>query len=136
MRSYSLDLRERIIRCWQQGQQKSAIARAFLVSLSTVKRYIKRYERLGHVRPTVQRHMPGKLTKRLRKRLARQVEQHADLTLAQHAELVQRRENVSVSESTLSRVIRHLGFTLKKKTIGAVERDEAERQSFRARIRT
>src|SRR5262249_18719159 len=113
MRAYSLDLRERIIKSWQQGQGKSAIARLFMVSLSTVKRYIKRFQVLGHVRPTVQGHRPSKLTKRFRKRLARQVEDHADFTLAQHAALWQRREKMPVSESTLSRVIRRLGFTLK-----------------------
>src|SRR5258708_11085620 len=132
MDAFSLDLRDRIIKSWQQGQQKSGIGRAFMVSLSTVKRYVKRYQSLGHVRPTVQRHMPGKLTKRLRKRLARQVVAHADFTLSQHAALWQRREHMAVSESTLSRAIRRLGLTLKKKTLGAAERDEAERQAFRA----
>jgi transposase len=80
--------------------------------------------------------MLSKLTKRLRQRLARQVEDHADFTLAQHAQLWERREHVSVSESALSRVIRGLGLTLKKKTLGAAERDEAERQVFRALIKT
>src|SRR5260370_34114221 len=132
MHAFSFDLRERIIKCWQQGQQKSAIARAFMVSLSTVKRYVKRYQSLGHVRPTVQRHLPGKLTRRLRTRLARQVAAHADFTLSQHAELWQQREHMAVSECTLSRAIRGMGLTLKQKTLGAAERDEAERQAFRA----
>jgi transposase len=135
MQAWSLDLRVRIIKSWQQGQQKSGIARAFMVSLSTVKRYIKRYQTLGHVRPTVQRRQQGKFTKRLRKRMARQVENHADFTLAQHAELWERHEHMSVSESTLSRVIRGLGLTLKKKTLGAAERDEAERAVFQTVIR-
>src|SRR5262249_25732092 len=136
MRAYSLDLRARIIKSWQQGQGKSAIARLFMVSLSTVKRYIKRFQALGHVRPTIQGHMHSQFTKRLRKRLARQVEDHADFTLAQHAALWQRREQMAVRESTLSRVIRRLGFILKKKTIGAAERDETERQAFRELIST
>src|SRR5262249_47074023 len=61
---------------------------------------------------------------------------HADFTLAQHAALWHRREKMAVSESKLSRVILRLGFPLKKKTIGAAERDEAEREAFRARIST
>jgi transposase len=80
MQALSLDLRERIIKSWQQGQQKSAIARMFMVSLSSIKRYVKRYQSLGHVRPTVQGHMQSPLTKRLRKRLAGQVADHADFT--------------------------------------------------------
>jgi transposase len=43
---------------------------------------------------------------------------------------------VQVSESTLSRVLRRLGFTRKKKTIGAAERDEAERAAFWALMKT
>ena len=136
MEALSLDLRERIIKSWQQGQQKSSIARMFMVCLSSVKRYIKRYQSYRHVRPTVQRRKQGKFTQRLRKRLARQVAKHADFSLAQHAELWERREHMSVSESTLSRAIRRLGLTLKKKTIGAAERDEAEREAFRAVIRS
>jgi len=136
MHAYSLDLRQRIINCWQQGQQKSTIARIFMVSLSTVKRYISRYQTFGNVQPTLQKGQPGKITKRLRKRLAQQVADHADFTLAQHAELWHRRQHMVVSQSTLSRAIRGLGLTLKKKTIGASEHDEAERQAFRTQAQT
>jgi transposase len=58
-----------------------------MLSLSSVKRFIKRFEKYGHVRPTVQVRMQGKLTRRMRKRLAKQVEEHPDYTLAQHAQL-------------------------------------------------
>ena len=131
MIAYSLDIRERIVKSWQQGQAKAAIARVFMVSLSSVKRYIKQYLSEGHVRPKVQRRMQGKLTKRWRKRLAAQVEEHPDYTLAQHADLWNRRYRVQVSESCLSRALRWMGLTRKKKTLGAVERDEAARAIFR-----
>jgi len=136
MGAYSLDLRERIIKSWQQGQSKSAIARTFTVSLSTVKRYVKRFERLGNVLPTVQCHMLGKLNSKLRHRLSRQVKAHPDFTLAQHAELWNRWHAVQISETLLSRTFRRLGWTRKKKTIGAAERDEAERAAFRALMKT
>lgn len=134
MEAYSLDLRERIVKSYQEGQQKSAIARLFMVSLSSVKRYIKRFETLGHVQPTGQRRMQGKVNHGSRRRLARQLEGHPDFTLAQHMEWWNRRhgEDVQVSESLLSRFFRHLGWTRKKKTIGAAERNEAEREAFRA----
>ena len=45
-------------------------------------------------------------------------------------------EDVHVSESLLSRFFRPLGWTRKKKTIGAAERDEAEREAFRAVMKT
>jgi len=109
-----------------------------MVSYSSVKRYIKRFQTLGHVQPTQQQRMQGKLNHGLRRRLARQLEGHPDFTLAQHVEYWNRRhaEEVHVSESLVSRFFHRLGWTRKKKTIGAAERDEAERASFRAIMKT
>jgi hypothetical protein len=45
MQALSLDLRARIVKSWQQGQSKSAIARVFMVSLSSVKRFIGQFNR-------------------------------------------------------------------------------------------
>src|SRR5258706_6737052 len=112
MVAYSLDLRERIIRTWQEGQSKRAVARTFKVSLSTVKRYVKRFRCLGHVLPTVQGHMSGKLNSAQRKRLARQLDAHPDFTLAQHMAWWNRRHGLQlqVSESLLSRAFRRFGW--------------------------
>ena len=138
MVAYSLDLRERIIRTWQEGQPKRAVARIFKVSLSTVKRYVKRFEQLGQVLPTIQGHMAGKLNPKMRKQLARQLKVHPDFTLTQHMEWWNRRhgEQLQVSETLVSRIFRRLGWTRKKKTIGAAERDEAARAAFRALMKT
>jgi transposase len=97
MEAYSLDLRQRIIISWQQGQSKSAIARSFLLSLSSVKRSVKRFVSYEHVQPTVQGNMLGKLNAKLRKRLARQVKAHPDFTLAQQADWWNLRMSVKVS---------------------------------------
>lgn len=131
MQPFSLDLRERIVKSWQGGQTKAAIAKLFMVSLSSVKRYISQFVAVGHVQPTIQRRMQGKLTRKLLKKLARQVDAHPDYTLAQHAQLWNSRNKVQVSESCLSRAIRRLGYTRKKKTFGAIERDEEARRVFR-----
>jgi transposase len=119
MVAYSLDLRERIIRTWQDGQPKRAVARIFKVSLSTVKRYVKRFAQLGHVLPTVQGHMAGKLNSKMRKQSARQLKAHPDFTLAQHMEWWNRRhgEQLQVSESLLSRAVRRLGWNEKRKPL-------------------
>jgi transposase len=136
MQPYSLDLRERIVKSWQNGDTKAALARVFMVSLSSVKRYINQFEAVGHVEPTIQRRMQGKLTKKLRKKLARQIDAHPDYTLAQHMQLWNSRNKVQVSESCLSRAIRQMGYTRKKKTFGARERDEEARQVFREMMET
>src|SRR5438270_13753396 len=103
MEAYSLDLRERIIKSWQQGQAKAAIARLFMISLSSVKRYVKQFQTVGHIRPAIQRRVEGKLTKHWRKCLVRQVEEHSDYTLGQHADLWNEQYKIQVSESCLSR---------------------------------
>lgn len=102
-----------------------------MVSLSSAKRYVNQFKTEGHVRPTVQRRVEGNLTKQWRKRLARQVEEHPDYTLAQHADLWNEQYKIQVSESCLSRALRRMGLTRKKKTLGAVERDEVARAIFR-----
>ncbi len=80
--------------------------------------------------------MLGKLNSKLRKRLARQVEAHPDFTVAQHVAWWNQRMSVQISESSVSRALQHLGLTRKQKTLGASERDEAERRAFQALIKT
>lgn len=135
MQALSLDLRERIVALCQQGYAKAVVAARFMVSLSSVKRFVKQFESEGHVRPTVQGRMQGKLTKRWRKRLARQVERYPDYTLSQHASLWNKHYALQVSESCLSRALRAMGLTRKKKTLGALERDEEARRIFREVLR-
>lgn len=131
MQALSLDIRERIIQRWQAGETKADIARRFMVSLSSVKRFVAQFVQEGHVKPRKQQRMKGKLTGRLLEYLKRQVEHYADYTLAQHQVLWNRRHKVKVSESCLSRNLRRMGITRKKKSLSAAERDEEARRIFR-----
>src|SRR5215218_5805921 len=54
MSSYSVDLRERIIKAWDSGKRQAWIAATFSVSVSSIKRYISRYKATGSVAPTHQ----------------------------------------------------------------------------------
>ena len=45
MSGYSLDLRERVIGARQEGKSQAWIAQTFKISVSSVKRYIERFER-------------------------------------------------------------------------------------------
>ncbi|NOJ81916.1 helix-turn-helix domain-containing protein [Myxococcus xanthus] len=45
--THSLDLRERDIAAWHEGDGKSAIARRFMLGYVTVRRYIARFEATG-----------------------------------------------------------------------------------------
>jgi transposase len=115
MDAYSEDLRTKIVQAVEQRRMtKSEAARAFSVSLSSVKRYTKAVREGRSLSPGK---APGKRP-RLDEKARRLLE--ADLEERPFAKLKDRREyllkvaGVSASESTLSRAIRKMGFGRKK----------------------
>ena len=65
-----------------------------------------------------------------------QLEAHPDATLEQHGSLWERWQGMKVSEAPMSRAIRRLGWTRKKKTLGASERNEEARAAWRKQAET
>jgi transposase len=115
MDAYSEDLRTKIVQAVEQRRMtKSEAARAFSVSLSSVKRYTKAVREGRSLSPGK---APGKRP-RLDEKARRLLE--ADLEERPFAKLKDRREyllkvaGVSASESTLSRALRKMGFGRKK----------------------
>jgi transposase len=115
MDAYSVDLRRKIVEALQQRRMnKSEAARAFGVSLSSVKRYAKAAREGRSLSPG---NAPGKrpkLDEKARRLLEANVEECPFAKLADRREYLRRVTGVSVSESTLSRVIRKMGFGRKK----------------------
>ena len=131
MKAYSEDLRERVLRAVNQGHPRAEIVRFFGVSLATLKRYLKQRRDEGHVRPKA---IPGRLPKKrakLQAGLEAQLRAHEDATLEQHCELWEQAHGEPVSRWTMSRAIKHLGWTRKKKSLSASERNEGERAIWR-----
>ncbi len=112
--AYSLDLRRRVIRSLQKGRSKSWIAREFGIGLSTVKRYIKRYEQTGDIRPQEQTRMQPKIGKADQAALQAQVDEHADATLEEHIALWVESHGVQVSPSTMCRALQKIDRPRKK----------------------
>lgn len=113
MKAYSEDLRTKILEAIDRGMPKSEAARAFGVSRSSVKRYAAA-RREG--RPLVPRKHPGskpKLDRRARKLLEADVKERPAITLKGRCRFLKEMVGVSVSESTLSRVLRKMGFSPK-----------------------
>jgi transposase len=115
MASYSLDLRERVVKAHvEEGQNKSAVARRFGVSRWSVGRYVKRSE-AGTLAATPH---PGK-----RQRLdgagcevlRRQVQDHHDWSLARHAEELTKVTGVELKKSSVGNYLKRLGITHKKR---------------------
>ena len=114
MKAYSVDLRQKIVEALSTGTPKAQVARSFGVGLSTVKRYAGKAERGEGLAP---RKSPGKRRKvdKTRERLLEHdLEERPSATLVQRGELLARVGGVEVSDSTISRTLRRMGFSRKK----------------------
>ncbi len=115
MDAYSEDLRKKIVEALQQRRMnKSEAARAFGVSLSSVKRYARAACEGRSLSPGK---APGKrplLDEKARRLLEADVQERPFAKLAHRREYLEKVAGVSVSESTLSRTLRKMGFGRKK----------------------
>ena len=113
MKAYSEDLRTKILEAVDRGMPKSEAAKTFGVSRSSVKRYAAA-RREG--RPLAPKKHPGpkpKLDERARKLLETDVEERPAITLKERCRFLEQVVRISVSESTLSRLLRKMGFSPK-----------------------
>jgi transposase len=113
MKAYSEDLRKKILEALHRGMKKSEAAKTFGVSRSSVKRYAAA-RREG--RPLAPKKHPGsrpKLDESARKLLKADVEERPAVTLKERCRFLEEVVGVSVSESTLSRLLRKMGFSPK-----------------------
>lgn len=115
MSGYSEDLRERVIKGWQSGKKQGWLAETFAISISTVKRYIARYQALGHVRATVQKRKQPTIKAEQLPLLVVQLEANRGATLAHHIALWAEQWGVWVSPSMMWRAIERAGWTYKKR---------------------
>jgi transposase len=118
MQIYSKDLRTRAVDAVERGIPRREVVRAFSISLTTLKRWLK-------MRREGKDLSPGISTGRRRRILATheeerllwdQLEANDDATLERHCELWEERTGVRVSVSAMSRAIREkLGWSYKKR---------------------
>jgi transposase len=115
MKAYSEDLRRKVLEALEErGMGKSEAARTFGMSLSSVKRYVAKARRGDSLSP---RKHPGarpKLDERARRLLEADVEQRPAASLRERGTFLERVAGVRVSESTLSRLLRRMGFVPKE----------------------
>jgi transposase len=115
MKAYSEDLRRKVVEALEErGMGKSEAARTFGMSLSSVKRYVAKARRGDSLSP---RKHPGprpKLDERARRLLEADVEQRPAASLRERGRFLERVAGVRVSESTLSRLLRRMGFVPKE----------------------
>jgi transposase len=121
MNPYSEDLRKKIIEALRWGTSKSEAARTFGVSRSSVKRYAKLVEEGRSLAPKKRPGSKPKMDERAGRLLEADLEERPAGTLSERREFLRRVADLSVSESTVSRMLRRLGWSRKK--------DRWERQS-------
>ena len=108
MNAYSKDLRLKVLSAIDRGIPRKEVADLFGVSLSTIKRWLKRRRLTGDVNIHKIPGRPSVKGKALREWLPSQLKDNPDLTLAEHCEAFEDESGVKVSEATMSRVIARL----------------------------
>jgi transposase len=116
MNAYSKDLRVKVLSAIDRGIPRREVANLFGVSLSTIKRWLKRRHQTGDVNIDKIPGRPSVKGKALRQWLPEQLKSNPDLTLREHCEAFEDESGVEVSEATMSRNIARLsgGWPLKK----------------------
>src|SRR5919199_5147711 len=114
MNGYSEDLREKIVAAVGRGISKSQAARTFGVSLSSVKRYVKKADRGEPLAPKKSPGSAPKLDEKATKLLGADLEQRPFATLQERCDYIHALTGLWVSRSTICRAIARLGASRKK----------------------
>ena len=114
MNAYSEDLRKKIVEAKERGISTVEVARTFGVGLSSVKRYAKVAREGGSLRPKRSPGRPPKADQRARRLLEADLRERPAATLSQRCEYLRSVAGLGVSESTVSRLLRRMGWTRKK----------------------
>ena len=114
MNAYSEDLRKKIVEALERGTTKSEAARAFGVSRSSVKRYAKLAREGLSLAPKKRPGSKPKMDQSATKLLEADVERHPAATLSERREFLEKVAGLRVSDSTVSRMLRRLGWSRKK----------------------
>ena len=113
MKPYSKDLRLRIVQSVQDGMSKSAAARVFGVSLSSVKRYVRIVNRGASLEPRKGGGRPPKINEMTRKLLEEDVKERPAATVVDRRLFLQSISGDSLSVSTIKRLLKRMGFSQK-----------------------
>jgi transposase len=114
MRTYSTDLRERIVAARARGHSAAETARLFKLSKRSVERYCKLHATTGSLQPKPR---GGYRRSRLEKHdetLRRWIQEQPDLTLSELQQRLARKLRVSLGLTALWHRLEHLGLSYKK----------------------
>lgn len=114
MNAYSQDLRTKIVEARERGMTTVEVAKTFGVGISSVKRYVAAYREGRSLAPKRRPGSRPKMDESARRLLEADLEERPTATLPERCAFLQRAGGVRVSESTISRMLKRLGWSRKK----------------------
>jgi transposase len=114
MRAYSEDLPEKIVAAIERGMPKAQAARLFDVSLSSVKRYSRTAREGGLLKPRKSTGRPRKADQKVQVLLEHDVEKRPAATIGQRRRFLKHITGTTLSDSTVGRLMKRLGFSQKR----------------------
>jgi transposase len=115
MRAYSTDLKERLVRAVADGLPMREAARRFHVAVTTVKRAVVQQRETGSLERKPIPGCPRRIGSEQEAILRERLEAASDATVLEHCAWWAERQGQSLSEATMWRAIRRLGWTHKKR---------------------
>jgi transposase len=116
MRAYSTDLKERLVRAVADGQPMREAARRFGVAVNTVKRAVVQERETGSLERKPIPGYPRRIGSEQEAALWARLEAAPNATVLEHCAWWAEQYGQELSEATMWRAIRRLGWTHKKKS--------------------
>ena len=113
MKAYSEDLRQKIVEATQRGVSKAQAARLFNLSLSSVKRYARLARQGGSLAPGKGSGRPPKIDESAKKLLEKDVQERSVATISERRRFLEHITGESLSDSTVGRMLKRMGFSQK-----------------------
>jgi transposase len=114
MKSYSEDLRRKIVAAVERGMSKTEAARLFDVSLSSVKRYSRMARQGNSLAPKKRPGRTPKVDEKAKTLLNEDMKERPAATIAERIRFLQSITGERLSYSTIRRLLKRLGWSRKK----------------------
>ena len=115
MKAYSEDLRKKVVQAvHQRGMSKSQAARLFGISLSSVKRYVRLANQGESLAPRKGGGRPPKADQVTKRLLEEDIRKRPAATVSERRHFLERFAGKTMSEPTLRRLLKRMGFSRKK----------------------
>jgi transposase len=114
MKGYSVDLRQRVLAAVASGMPRQDVATTFGVSMGTIKRLLHKQRQGIDLAPHAPPGRSATIAPHQYAALHAQLDAYPDATFVQHAASWNEAHGTTLSQWTLGRAIRRIGWTRKK----------------------